>query len=64
MDGGKIATGLAFFISMAAIFTCLGFVARMHSDITDLYNECMADIEEFNVRLKKCIFEDLTFCRS
>lgn len=49
MDRGKMATALAFCISTAAIITSLGFVARMHSDISELYQECMTDMKEFNV---------------
>lgn len=51
MEKGKIAIGLAVCISSAAIFTCLGFVVRMHTEITELYQECMADMQEFNVRV-------------
>lgn len=49
MDKGKLATGLAVCISTAAIITTLGVVARMQADISEFYNECMADMQEFNV---------------
>jgi hypothetical protein len=49
MDKGKLATAMAVCISTAAIFTSLGFVVRMHSEITELYQECMSDMEVFNV---------------
>jgi hypothetical protein len=52
MEKGKLATGLAVCISTAAIITSLGFVARMQADISEFYQECMAEMQEFNVTIE------------
>ncbi|KAI6174793.1 Col-cuticle-N domain-containing protein [Aphelenchoides bicaudatus] len=48
METGKVATALTICISTAAIITSLSFVFRMHAEISELYHDCMTDIEEFN----------------
>ncbi|KAI6173959.1 Col-cuticle-N domain-containing protein [Aphelenchoides besseyi] len=48
IESGKLATGAAIVISSAAILSSLIFVARMNSEITELYRSCMDDMQEFN----------------
>lgn len=63
MEPAKVATGAAVFISFSAIFIALYTTCQIYNEVTEMYNENMVDINEFNVR-DDVIFQKSFFIES